>query len=133
MTVTIENGLSKKSLADRESALRTINMEIDAISNLKDSVALENLTAALDLMQNATGRIIITGMGKSGHIGNKIAASFNILFILNLQLSIYRKSVFSQTSVIKTYFTLLAPFLPKALGRVTFSINGTNRFPKIIA
>lgn len=75
MTVTIENGLSKKSLADRESALRTINMEIDAISNLKDSVALENLTAALDLMQNATGRIIITGMGKSGHIGNKIAAS----------------------------------------------------------
>ena len=26
-------------------------------------------------MQNATGRIVITGMGKSGHIGNKIAAS----------------------------------------------------------
>ena len=50
-------------------------MEIDAINNLKDSVALENLTAALDLMQNASGRIIVTGMGKSGHIGNKIAAS----------------------------------------------------------
>ena len=75
MTVTVENGLNKKSLADRESALRTINMEIDAINNLKDSVALENLTAALDLMQNASGRIIVTGMGKSGHIGNKIAAS----------------------------------------------------------
>ena len=26
-------------------------------------------------MQNAKGRIIVTGMGKSGHIGNKIAAS----------------------------------------------------------
>ena len=70
MTVTLE-----KSLADKESALRTISAEIEAISNLKNSLALENLTAALDLMQNASGRIIITGMGKSGHIGNKIAAS----------------------------------------------------------
>ena len=67
--------LEKKSQLDKESALRTISAEIDAINNLKDSVALENLTLALDLMQNATGRIIITGMGKSGHIGNKIAAS----------------------------------------------------------
>ena len=67
--------LEKKLQSDRESALRTISAEIDAINNLKDSVALENLTLALDLMQNATGRIIITGMGKSGHIGNKIAAS----------------------------------------------------------
>ncbi len=49
---------------DRASALRTIDIEINAISALKDSVALENLTNALDLMQKATGRIIITGMGK---------------------------------------------------------------------
>lgn len=63
------------SQIDRESALRTIETEINAILSLKDSVALANLTAALDLMQNSTGRIIITGMGKSGHIGKKIAAS----------------------------------------------------------
>lgn len=75
MVVINESDLKNKSILDKESALRTINMEIDAIGSLKDSVALENLTAALDLMQNATGRIIITGMGKSGHIGNKIAAS----------------------------------------------------------
>lgn len=60
---------------DRASALRTIDTEINAIKSLKDSVALENLTAALDLMQNSKGRIIVTGMGKSGHIGKKIAAS----------------------------------------------------------
>ena len=71
MTVVLEN----KSKLDRDSALRTISAEIEAINNLKDSVALENLTFALDLMQNATGRIVIPGMGKSGHIGNKIAAS----------------------------------------------------------
>lgn len=73
MTITAE--LDKKSLLDRESAIRTIDMEIETISKLKDSVTLENLSLALDLMQNSTGRIIITGMGKSGHIGNKIAAS----------------------------------------------------------
>lgn len=71
MLATVES----KSVKDRESAIRTIDTEIDAISKLKNSVALENLTSALDLMQNSTGRIIITGMGKSGHIGKKIAAS----------------------------------------------------------
>ena len=71
MLATIES----KSLKDRESAIKTIDTEIDAISRLKDSVALENLTKALDLMQNSSGRIIVTGMGKSGHIGKKIAAS----------------------------------------------------------
>lgn len=31
---------------------------------------------ALDLIQNTKGRVIVTGMGKSGHIGRKIAATF---------------------------------------------------------
>lgn len=75
MAITIESETSKKNLADRESAIRTIEMEIETISKLKDSVVLENLSLALDIMQNAKGRIIVTGMGKSGHIGNKIAAS----------------------------------------------------------
>jgi len=75
MVVIADNTINAKSLADRESAVRTINTEIEAISGLKDSVALVNLTHALDLMQNAPGRIIVTGMGKSGHIGRKIAAS----------------------------------------------------------
>ena len=60
---------------DRISAIKTIESEIDTIRRLKDSVRAENLTKALDFMQNSKGRIIITGMGKSGHIGRKIAAS----------------------------------------------------------
>ena len=71
----IEENINKKSLADRESAIKTLETEIEAVSRLRDSVALSNLTEALDLMQNTPGRIIVTGMGKSGHIGNKIAAS----------------------------------------------------------
>ena len=59
----------------RISANKTIESEIETISRLKDSVKAENLTKALDFMQNSKGRIIITGMGKSGHIGRKIAAS----------------------------------------------------------
>ena len=60
---------------DRISAIKTIDSEIDTINHLKDSVKAENLTKALDFMQNSKGRIIITGIGKSGHIGRKIAAS----------------------------------------------------------
>ena len=72
MTATVQQ--SQMAL-DRESAIRTIDSEIEAINGLKDSVKSENLTKALDFMQNSKGRIIISGMGKSGHIGRKIAAS----------------------------------------------------------
>ena len=75
MAVLADETIKSKNLADRESAIRTLNTEIEAISGLKESLALTNLTSALDLMQNTPGRIIVTGMGKSGHIGRKIAAS----------------------------------------------------------
>ena len=61
--------------SDRLSAIKTIDSAIRAIEELKKSLDAESLTKALDFMQNSTGRIIITGMGKSGHIGKKIAAS----------------------------------------------------------
>ena len=72
MSATIQQ--SQKEL-DRLSAIRTIDTEIKAIEELKHSLDADSLTKALDLMQNAKDRIIITGMGKSGHIGKKIAAS----------------------------------------------------------
>ena len=73
MSATIQQ--SQKEL-DRLSAIRTIDSEIKAIEELKHSLDADSLTQALDFMQNSKGRIIITGMGKSGHIGKKIAASF---------------------------------------------------------
>ena len=72
MTATIQHSQTE---LDKTSAFKTIDTEIQAINSLKQSVDLNNLTKVLDYMQNAKGRIIITGMGKSGHIGNKIAAS----------------------------------------------------------
>lgn len=56
------------------SAKRTIDKEIEALRMMEDELD-ENLSKALDIMQNAKGRVIITGMGKSGHIGKKIAAT----------------------------------------------------------
>lgn len=73
MVMTIER-TTEKFLADKSCANRTIDLEIDTIKKLRESLD-ESLTNALDLMQNTKGRIIITGMGKSGHIGRKIAAS----------------------------------------------------------
>lgn len=60
---------------DRASAIRTIDSEIQTLEELKNTISFEDLTSSLDLIQNSKGRVIITGMGKSGHIGRKIAAS----------------------------------------------------------
>lgn len=59
---------------DIVSAKRTIEKEIEALHMMEDELSA-NLTQALDLMQNTKGRVIITGMGKSGHVGSKIAAT----------------------------------------------------------
>lgn len=56
------------------SAKRTIEKEIEALRMMQDSFD-DRLTQALDLMQKTTGRVIVTGMGKSGHVGSKIAAT----------------------------------------------------------
>ncbi len=36
----------------------------------------ERFTAAINLLRNASGRVIVSGMGKSGHVARKIAATF---------------------------------------------------------
>ena len=59
---------------DLISAYHTIDKEIKALNLMKSELGA-SLTEALDLMQSAKGRVIITGMGKSGHIGKKIAAT----------------------------------------------------------
>jgi len=56
------------------SGLRTIELEQQAIAELKTSIN-DNFSKACSIMLAAKGRIVVTGMGKSGHIGNKIAAT----------------------------------------------------------
>ncbi len=62
-----------------ESALRTLEAEASGISALaaaiRDGLGAP-LIAAVAMIQRARGRLIVTGMGKSGHVGRKIAATF---------------------------------------------------------
>ena len=58
----------------RESALRTISLERDAVSLLLDRID-KHFDKACELMLACEGRVVVTGMGKSGHIGTKIAAT----------------------------------------------------------
>lgn len=56
------------------SAKRTIELEAAAVTDLLKHLD-QDFTEACNLMLNCSGRVIVTGMGKSGHIGKKIAAT----------------------------------------------------------
>jgi len=56
------------------SGLRTVRMEGEAISALAQSINAD-FQRACELLLTCSGRIVVIGMGKSGHIANKIAAT----------------------------------------------------------
>lgn len=56
------------------SAKKTIETEIIALREMENAFD-ESLSNALDILENTKGRIVVTGMGKSGHIARKIAAT----------------------------------------------------------
>lgn len=55
-------------------AKRTFEMEITALQQLGDKLDA-SFADACELILACEGRVVVTGMGKSGHIGNKIAAT----------------------------------------------------------
>lgn len=57
-----------------QSAQRTLDTEITALKELKHQID-DNFNQACELILSCRGRVIVTGMGKSGHIGTKIAAT----------------------------------------------------------
>ena len=61
------------------SALRTLEAEAGGVAALAAALQAdlsEDFVAAVELIRNARGRVIVTGLGKSGHIARKIAATF---------------------------------------------------------
>jgi|SRR5680860_65252 arabinose-5-phosphate isomerase len=58
----------------RNSALQTIRVERDAISALENRID-DHFIRACEVIMACRGRVVVTGMGKSGHIGHKIAAT----------------------------------------------------------
>jgi arabinose-5-phosphate isomerase len=62
----------------RQSALRTLQVEAEGLNLLHSALQGElgvAFSAATRLIAEAGGRVIVTGMGKSGHVGRKIAAT----------------------------------------------------------
>ena len=57
-----------------QSARSVIEIEQRAIANL-DKQLNENFIRACETIMSCTGRVVVLGIGKSGHIGNKIAAT----------------------------------------------------------
>ena len=57
-----------------DSALRTIRLEIEAVQELLPRIDAD-FVRACELILDCKGRVVVVGMGKSGHIGNKIAAT----------------------------------------------------------
>ncbi|WP_146347760.1 KpsF/GutQ family sugar-phosphate isomerase [Phaeobacter marinintestinus] len=59
----------------QDIARRVIAVEVDGLRQLSDGLD-DSFDRAVDTLLNATGRVIISGMGKSGHIARKMAATF---------------------------------------------------------
>lgn len=63
-------------MTTREYAIRCIRDEAESLLDLIPLMD-ENLDSAVELIYNCHGKVIITGVGKSGHIGAKIAATLS--------------------------------------------------------
>lgn len=59
-----------------ELAKEVLQIEADSVQELKNRIN-EDFEKAIDILYNCKGRVIVTGMGKSGHIGRKIAATLS--------------------------------------------------------
>ena len=57
-----------------DSAQRTIRLELEAVQELLPRIDADFIKAC-ELTLSCKGRVVVVGMGKSGHIGNKIAAT----------------------------------------------------------
>ena len=62
------------SISPLASVKRTVQMERDAIDALLTRID-GSFEQACNILLNSTGRVVVTGVGKSGHIASKIAAT----------------------------------------------------------
>jgi arabinose-5-phosphate isomerase len=82
MTPSNASGLARQAGGNAHalivSALRTLETEAGGITALATAIhdgLGQSFIAAVELIRAARGRVIVTGMGKSGHIGRKVAAT----------------------------------------------------------
>ena len=79
MTAVVKSSASRRGGKvrphdDLAVAGRVLRLEADGIRTLAQGLG-DGFVHAIDILSQRTGRIVVTGMGKSGHIGRKIAAT----------------------------------------------------------
>src|SRR5271155_3729294 len=62
--------------ADLKAARRVLRFAGEALSSLSDGLD-GAFTRAVNVLAAVRGRVVVSGMGKSGHVGHKIAATFS--------------------------------------------------------
>ena len=67
--------LGAHAAADLAHARRVLGLEAEAIAALCEGLDAR-FSAAVDILVGVSGRVVVSGMGKSGHIARKIAATF---------------------------------------------------------
>ncbi len=65
---------TSRQVSDVAAARRVLGIEAAALGVLAESLG-EAFARALDVLSAVTGRVIVTGMGKSGHVGRKFAST----------------------------------------------------------
>jgi arabinose-5-phosphate isomerase len=70
--VKLSEAAQKQGLA---TAVRVLETEAKALQELAHFLN-DSFVQAVEMISSAEGRVIVTGMGKSGHVGRKIAATF---------------------------------------------------------
>lgn len=75
----MSNNLAQKNLPDKKALTLALAREILALEAVEIQALSARLgdefTQAVHLLLNCQGRVVVTGMGKSGHIGGKIAST----------------------------------------------------------
>ena len=66
----------KHSSDIKKNAKETIAIQLAAIAKLESSIN-DDFVSAINLILSAKGRLIVTGIGKSANIANKMVATFN--------------------------------------------------------
>jgi len=83
MPLTVEKTIQDETVENQDeqliaSAQRTLDLERSGLEALQTALAdglSEHFTRAVRLMREARGRVIVSGIGKSGHIAQKVAAT----------------------------------------------------------
>lgn len=79
LTEQIKTDRLKGRLPAVQSALRTLTLESEGLLQLRSALKGElakPFDALVKALANVRGRVIVTGIGKSGHVGQKLAATF---------------------------------------------------------